>query len=82
MPDQMEKRNYIQKQPWSCSIKKGALKNFAKFTKKYLCQSLFLFNKVAGLRYRCFPVNFAKILRTPLYRTHRATASIYTSTHF
>ena len=28
--------------------KKGALKNFAKFTGKHLCQSLF-FNKVAGL---------------------------------
>ena len=29
--------------------KKGALRNFAKFTGKHLCQSLF-FNKVAGLR--------------------------------
>ena len=29
--------------------KKGVLENFAKFTGKYLCQSLFL-NKVAGLR--------------------------------
>ena len=28
--------------------KKGALRNFAKFTGKHLCQSLF-FNKVAGL---------------------------------
>ena len=44
--------------------KKGAFKNFAKFTGKHLCQSLF-FNKVAGLRHRCFPVNFAKFLRTP-----------------
>ena len=33
----------------SCSIKKAVLKNFSKFTGKYLCQSLF-FNKVAGLR--------------------------------
>ena len=32
-----------------CSIKKGVLKNFTKFTGKHLCQSLF-FNKVAGLR--------------------------------
>ena len=46
-----------------CSVKKGVLKNFAKFTGKHLCQSLF-FNKVAGLRlqkelwHRCFPVNF------------------------
>ena len=32
-----------------CSVKNGALRNFAKFTGKHLCQSLF-FNKVAGLR--------------------------------
>ena len=38
-------------------MKKGVLKNFAKFTGKYLCQILF-FNKVV-------PVNFAKFLRTP-----------------
>ena len=30
-----------------CSVKKGALRIFAKFTGKYLCQSLF-FNKIAG----------------------------------
>ena len=30
-----------------CSVKKGALRNFAKFPGKYLCRSLFL-NKVAG----------------------------------
>ena len=30
-----------------CSVKKGILRNFAKFTGKHLCQSLF-FNKVAG----------------------------------
>ena len=61
-----------------CSMKKGVLKNFSKFTGKHLCQSLFL-NKVAGLRaatllkkrlwHRCFSVNFAKFLRTPFYRT-------------
>ena len=54
--------------------KKGVLRNFVKFTGKHLCQSLF-FNKVARLRSvtlfkkrlwrRCFPVNFAKFLRTP-----------------
>ena len=32
--------------------KKGVLRNFAKFTGKHLCQSLF-FNKVAGLRPAC-----------------------------
>ena len=39
----------IQKQHQRCSMKKGVLRNFAKFTRKQLCQNLF-FNKVAGLR--------------------------------
>ena len=30
-----------------CSVRKGVLRNFTKFTGKYLCQSLF-FNKVAS----------------------------------
>ena len=57
-----------------CSVRKGALRNFTKFTGKHLCQSFF-FNKVAGVRpatllkkrlsRRCFPVNFVKFLRTP-----------------
>ena len=59
--------------------KKSVLKNFAKFTGKHLCQSLFL-NKVAGLGpatlfkkrlwHRCFPVNFMKFLRTPFSIEH------------
>ena len=50
---------------------KGVLRNFAKFTGKQLCQSLF-FNNIAGLRHatllkkglwhRYFPGNFAKFL--------------------
>ena len=32
-----------------CSIRKGVLRNFSKFTGKQLCQSLY-FNKVAGNR--------------------------------
>ena len=57
-------------------MKEGVLRNFTKFTGKHLCQPLF-FNKVTGLRpttllkkrlwHRCFLVNFAKILRTPLF---------------
>ena len=59
-------RHYYRSSHQRCSMKKGVLRNFAKFTEKHLCQSLF-FNKVAGLRfrYRCFPMNFAKFLRTP-----------------
>ena len=59
--------------------KKIVLRNFAKFTGKHLCQGLF-FNKVAGLTpttlfkkrlwRRCFPVNFAKFLRTPFIIEH------------
>ena len=55
--------------------KKGVLRNFTKFTGKYLCQSIFL-NTNAGLSSeaflfkkrlwrRCFPLNFMKFLRTP-----------------
>ena len=54
-------------------FKKIVLKNFAKFTRKHFCQSLF-FNKDAALRpvtllkerlwYRRFSVNFVKFLRT------------------
>ena len=32
-----------------CSVRKGVLRNFAKFTGKHLCQSL-VFNKFVGLR--------------------------------
>ena len=39
---------------------KGVLRNFAKFTGKHLCQSLFLLKKRPW--HRCFPVNFAKLL--------------------
>ena len=67
-------KNTIQKQPPEVFIKKGVLKNFAKFRGKHQCQSLF-FNKAAGLRpatllkkrllHRCFTVNFAKCVRSP-----------------
>ena len=52
---------FLQKQPPEVFYKKGVLRNFTKFAGKHQCQSLF-FNKVAGVR--CFPVNFAKFLRT------------------
>ena len=66
--------------------KKGVLRNFAKFTGKHLCQSLF-FNKVAGrspaillkkrLWHRCFPVNFVKFLRTPFLTEHLRWLLLY-----
>ena len=61
-----------------CSIKKVVLKNFPKLTGKHQRQSLF-FSKVSGFRpatllkkklwHKCFPVNFAKFLRTPLLQS-------------
>ena len=70
-----------------CSLRKGVLRNFVKFTGKYLCQSI-LFNKVAGLRpatllkkklwHRRFPINFPKFLRTPFFTEDLlATASVF-----
>ena len=59
-------------------MKKDSSRSFAKFTGKHVCQSSF-FNKVAGLKpatlfkkrlwHGCFPVNFAKFLRTPFLQT-------------
>ena len=40
---------FFKSSHWRCSVKKGALRNFANFTGKHLCQKRF-FNKVAGLR--------------------------------
>ena len=69
-----------------CSIIKVVLRNFAKFTGKHLCQCLF-FNKVVGLRtttllkkrlwHRCFPVNFAKFLRTPFLQNTPGRLLLY-----
>ena len=39
--------NYLRSSHRRCSVRKGVLKNFAKFTGKYLCQSPF-FNTVAS----------------------------------
>ena len=49
-------------------MKKVVFRNFTKFTGKHLCQSLF-FNKVAGLRNRCFPVNFVRSPTISFYST-------------
>ena len=57
-----------------CSVLRGVLKIFTKFTGKHLCQSLF-FKKACnfikkGLWHRCFPVNLAKFLRIPIFIEH------------
>ena len=49
--------SYQQKQPPDVFCKKAALKNFAIFTGKHLCWSLFLIKLQA---FRCFSMNIAK----------------------
>ena len=73
-----------------CFIKKAVLRNFTKFIEKHLRQGLF-FNKVAPLRPatflkkrfwdRCFPVNFAKLLRTTFLQNTSGRLFPYRSSH-
>ena len=60
-----------KKQPPEEFCKKGVLRNFAKFTGKHLHQSLFFLLTLLKkrLRHRCFPVSFAKFLRTPFLQS-------------
>ena len=70
---------------WKCTIflkqqnqlpevfrKKGVLKNFAIFTRKHLCWSLFSVFGVnfikERLQHRYFPVNITKFLRTAILK--------------
>ena len=50
-----------------CFVKKGVLRNFAKFTGKHLCfRAATLLKK--SLWHRCFPVNFANFLKLGSHR--------------
>ena len=56
-----------------CSVKKGVLRNFAKFTGKHLCQSLF-FYKVACLRLaQVFSCEFCEISKNTISTEHLQT---------
>ena len=44
--------------------KKDVLKNFTNFTRKYLCQSHFLFLFKKNLRHKYLPANYTKCFRT------------------
>ena len=64
-----------------CSVRKGVLRNFAKFTGKHLCQSLF-FNKVAVIKKevlaQVFSCDFCEISKNTFFTEHlRATASAF-----
>ena len=48
-------------------LPRDVLRNFAKFTEKYLCQSL-LFIKKETPTHKCFPVNFLKFLITAFFK--------------
>ena len=73
------------------SVRKVIFRNFTKFTRKHLCQSLF-FKKVVGLRpatllkkrlsHKCFPVNFVKFLRTPFLQNTSWQLLLWWVTHF
>ena len=61
---------------WKCSVKKSVLRNFAKFTGKYLCQSLF-FNKVAACNFienetlkQVFSCEFCEISKNTIFIEH------------
>ena len=72
----------MQKQSPEVFRKKSVLRNFAKFTEKHLCQSLF-FNKVAGLRQLCQTLaqviccEFCEMFKNTFFTEHlRTTASL------
>ena len=54
--------------------KKSVLRKFSKLTGKHLCQILFLIKRLSllkkRLQHRCFPVTFAKVLRTSFLTEH------------
>ena len=68
--------NKKKKQPFAVFFRIGVLKNFAIFTEKHLCWSLFLINLLATLLKRdsnagrYFPVNVAQFLRTAFFMEH------------
>ena len=71
-----------------CSLRKDFLRHCARVTGKYLCQSLY-FNKVGPatllkqkLRRRCFPMNYAKVLRTPFLQNTSGPLLLNIRRHF
>ena len=56
-----------------CSIKEAVLKKFAKFTEKHLCWNIFFIKK--RIPYRCFPMNFWKLLAALSFIEHLGTTA-------
>ena len=73
-------RNVMEKQSFADVLQNRCSKNFANFTGKPLCWSLFLkscrveaWNIIKKrLQRKCFPVKFAKFLRTPFLQNTTA----------
>ena len=72
-PKQRTKEKAADAVARSCSVKNGVLKNFANNHRKRSVPGSLL-NNIAGrrlatlsLRYRCFPVNLAKISGIPIF---------------
>ena len=64
-------------------LKKGVLKNFEKSTGKHLCWSLFLIKLLKKrLQHRCFPINFAKLIRTRLLQNTFRNFNMYAKPNF
>ena len=61
-----------------CSVRKGVLRNFAKFTGKYLCQSLFFKKETVAHVFSC---EFSKISKNNFFTEYLwTTASIFVET--
>ena len=73
-------RACLQKQPFAAVFQNRCFKNFAIFTGKLLCWSLFLIKLQSWrpafikktLQHMCFPVNIAEFLRTALLKNKSA----------
>ena len=61
-----------------CSVRKGNLRNFTKFTGKRLCQRPASLLK-KRLWHKCFPVNFAKFLKTRFLQNISGRLLLYIS---
>ena len=68
---------YIEAVTQTCSVKTVVLRNFAKFSRKHLCQSLY-FSKVAGQSGTGVSCEFCEISRNMFsYKTPPLVASVY-----
>ena len=72
---------FIQKRRrWRCSVKKGVIRNFAKFTGKHLCQKLFF--KKESLA-QVFSSEFCEISKNTFFTEHVwTTASVFIMKYF